>query len=123
MRILNLAYLLEEVFEAPRKQAAFRVPLHAFGRYPSCHTLNGVCLARPRLAIGENRAVVPLKTLINYGLADYLEDFFLRDFLIAHIIKVEALPWSHHHYGLLVFHLSYAPARGVCPATQAPTNH
>lgn len=82
-----------------------------------------MCLAGPRLAIGENGAVVSLQTLIHYGLADYLEDFFLRDFLIAHIIKVETLPWGHHHYGLLVFHLSYAPARGVCPTTQSPTYH
>lgn len=110
MRILNLAYLLEQIFEAPWKQAAFRVPLHVFGRDPCGHTLNGVCLARPRLPICEYGAVVPLQTLIHYGLADYLEDFFLRDFLIAHIIKVETLPWGHHHYGLLVFHLSYAPA-------------
>ncbi len=68
-------------------------------------SLPGTCLA-----IGEYGAVVPLQTLINYGLADYMEDFFLRDLLITHIVKVETFPCSHHHYGLLVFHLSYAPA-------------
>jgi hypothetical protein len=123
MRILDLANLLEQVFEAPWKQAAFRVPLYRFGRNTCGHTLNGVCLAGPRLPIGKNGAVVPLQTLIHYGLADCMEYFFLRDFLIAHIIKVETFPWGHHHYSLLVFHLSYAPARVNYPTTQAPTYH
>lgn len=122
MRIFNLANLLEEVFEAPWKQAAFLVALHAFGRKPCGDTLNGVGLAGPCLAIGKNGAVVPLQTLIHDGLADYLEDFFLRDFLIPDIVKVEALACNHHQ-GLLVFHLSYAPARCDCPTTQAGAYH
>ena len=122
MRIFNLANLLEEVFEAPWKQAAFSVPLHAFGRNSCGHSLNGVGLAGPCLPIGKNGAVVPLQTLIHDGLADYLEDFFLRDFLISDIVKVETLACNHHQ-GLLVFHLSYAPARCDCPSAQAGAYH
>jgi hypothetical protein len=74
------------------------------------------------LTIGKNGAVVPLQTLIHDGLADYLEDFFLRDFLIPDIVKVEAFP-RNHHQGLLVFHLRYAPARCDGPSAQARAYH
>ena len=93
MRILNLANLLEQVFKDSWKQAAFRVSLHAFGSDSRGHTLNGVSLAGTCLPIGEYRAVVPLQTLIHDGLANSMEDFFLRDLLIAHIVKVECLTY------------------------------
>ena len=80
MPILYLTDLRKQVLKAAREEA-FGVSVVS--------TLDGECLARARLTVGKNRAVVPHEALIYNSSANLLKYVYLCCLLTCHIIECE----------------------------------